>query len=333
MNLFSNFFTVLPGLGVMFFLVFIHECGHLMCLRWFRVFVERFSVGFGKPFFRIRDGKGMEWTVAPFLMGGFVKFPYNTSDVTAEMQKPASLKVFNAIPPWQRASVLLGGPSVNILFSWMVCLALPFVFGVPEPRVVEVSKGSSFMAGDRITHLDDKQLGSSDWLFTSAKKVSVERCGQSLDITLPTKCALRDVALSWSKSRAGMCPSISYGWGAFVHECRRMWGAILLLVEGNISKLRGIPTIFKSTKDKWQVGGEVFFSFMAALSLSLGFLNLLPVPGLDGGHLLLLGFSVVFNKGKPLPVKLEKIVTYVSFGLLLALMCYVNVKDLISFLV
>ncbi len=336
MNFLNNLLAILPGFMVMFFLVFIHECGHWWCLRIFRVYIERFSVGFGKPFCRFKDRMGMEWTVAPIFLGGFVKFPYKMSDVSEDLKKIPGLYPFNDVSTLKRVGVVIGGPAVNIIFALVLHVFMAMYFSVPTV-VVESAGGTmseTVQVGDRLVAVGSKSslCPGGSWLWENTDTLTFERCGERYTLNTTGVCAA-DMGITWTRARnIGMMRKLSYGVRAFQQDCSRVWRAVASILKGDIKNLRGMPTIFKRSKEKWNVGGVAFFAFVAALSLSLGALNLLPVPGLDGGHLLLLTAASIFNKGKPFPEKLEKFITYTSFGLLLTLMLYVNMKDLMGFL-
>ena len=321
--------SLAPGLVVLVVLVTIHEYGHWFFLRRYGVFVDKFSVGFGKPLFVREDRHGTQWMIAPVFFGGYVSFPFTMKDIPERAKnrvKPED--VFNNKAPWQRAAVMFGGPLVNIVFA-LVCVVFASVFmGVPETTLEQDATKLALYKGDRVMAINGCSL-PKDWLFIPAKTLTVDRCGKEETVTIPTPSPLYAVGLPFAMKCGDTKAALAYGVRIFSSECGRLWESIRAIFTGNLSKLGGMPTIFKAAASRWEKGGQGFWLFVGMLSLTLGVLNLLPLPGLDGGHLLLLALSVVFRRGRPLPERVEKYVMYVSLAVLMSVILFVNIRDIL----
>ncbi|MCY4413711.1 MAG: M50 family metallopeptidase [Alphaproteobacteria bacterium] len=328
---FSTVNAVLPGLLLLTVLVIVHEWGHWVFLRRYGVFVNQFSVGFGKALLSFTDKNGTEWRLSPIFLGGYVTFPYTFNDIPDRVKgKVDAQSVFNAKEPYQRAMVMLGGPLVNIVLSFLILVIFSFFCGTPSSTIVSPGSFEEIQVGDKLLSIENKAIdfANPEWCLRKMQNFSVERNGCTHEVHLKTETSLHEKAVSFDMQGAGTWGAVVYGGRVFYFGVKRMMGLLSLLFSGDISNLRGMPTIFKSATKRWSDGLAGFVLFSAMISLSLGIFNLLPIPALDGGHLLLLGISVIFRKGKPLPIFLEKIISYGFFGLLMAVILFVNIRDI-----
>jgi len=326
----NNLIGLLPGITALLFLVTIHEWGHWYFLRRYGVFVDRFSVGFGKAMWSREDRHGTRWMVAPVFLGGYVSFPYKKEDIPERMAgKVQDDQVFNNKRPSQRAMVMLGGPLINILFAFLIIPIAGMVQGIPSPRIQISMADCSLQKDDRLVALDGVSL-SENWPFVAAQSLTVVRDGKQRDVVLAQKMPLYVADVRFVRTQAGWVSLLIHGCRMLKAECSRMAQTLCVLFSGDISRLRGLPTIIKAAQSRWGKGGANFLLFLGMLSLTLGVLNLLPFPGLDGGHLLTLGLSVLFTKGKPLPERVEKVIIYASMGLLLGFIAFINIRDILG---
>ena len=327
-SLVNIIYSLTPGIAVLVVLVTIHELGHWFFLKRYGVFVDRFSVGFGKPLCSLSDKSGTHWTLAPVLLGGYVSFPYTEDDIPERMKGYLTEKdAFNGKTARQRAAVMFGGPLVNIVFALACMLLIGFFWGVPQPVLEREYAPLSLQKGDVIIAVNGQDM-TCKWLFSRIDALTVERAGERHDVALPDPIVPYASSVPFAMKKGCIPGAFLYGMRVFYSECCRLWGAIKDVFTGNLNKLGGMPTIMKAASSRWEKGGATFWLFVGMLSLSLGGLNLLPLPGLDGGHLLLLAFSVTFCRGKPLPHRVEKVVMYISLGILLGVIAFVNIRDI-----
>jgi regulator of sigma E protease len=188
--------TILAFLAAITALVFIHEYGHFKVARLCGVKVKRFSIGFGKPFWRRVDRHGTEWAIAPFPLGGYVSMV----DSRVEPLAPGEEHVaFDTKPLWKRAAIVAAGPLINLLFAWAAWTVL--LSGASEelaPRLGSAVAGSladqaGFAPEDKVVSVDGSptaSLSDAHLALVSAAlagrdaQVQVERVGQTKTLTL-----------------------------------------------------------------------------------------------------------------------------------------------------
>jgi regulator of sigma E protease len=359
-------FTVLAFLVVIGPLVFVHELGHYLVGRWFGVHAETFSIGFGKELVAWHDKRGTRWRIAAMPLGGYVKF---AGDMNAASQTdPAWLELpphernrtFPAKPVWQRALIVAAGPFVNLLFAAIVLAGFAFAYGenVTPAQVSAIVKGSAaekagLKTGDRIVGF----AGVEVELFPDLKKLVVSHVpGEKVDIevqrngtnlTLPIV-----VGAQVERDRFGN----EYRYGALGVQStqsvlrpvglleaplvglRRTGELIGMMADGlvdiilgkrSLQELGGPLKMAQFSGEQAALGPEALIAFIALVSINLGFINLLPIPMLDGGHLFFYGIEAI--QRRPVSPRLQEIAFRSGLALLLGLMIFVTLNDLASF--
>jgi regulator of sigma E protease len=359
-------FTILAFLVVIGPLVFVHELGHYLVGRWFGVHAETFSIGFGKELVAWHDKRGTRWRIAAMPLGGYVKF---AGDMNAASQAdPAWLELpphernrtFPAKPVWQRALIVAAGPVVNLLFAAIVLAGFAFAYGenVTPAQVSAIVKGSAaekagLKTGDRIVGF----AGVEVELFPDLKKLVVSHVpGEKVDIevqrngtnlTLPIV-----VGAQVERGRFGN----EYRYGALGVQStqsvlrpvglleaplvglRRTGELIGMMADGlvdiilgkrSLQELGGPLKMAQFSGEQAALGPEALIAFIALVSINLGFINLLPIPMLDGGHLFFYGIEAI--QRRPVSPRLQEIAFRSGLALLLGLMIFVTLNDLASF--
>ena len=153
-------------------LVFIHEMGHYLVARWFRVGAEQFSIGFGREIAGWTDKRGTRWKVGWLPLGGYVRFvgdmnPASQEDANADLSTEARAVAFHNKPWWQRFLIVLAGPAANFLLAIAIFAAFFASFGMPRtPAVVgqvqpgSVAAAAGLLPGDRIESIAGQDVGS-----------------------------------------------------------------------------------------------------------------------------------------------------------------------------
>jgi len=359
-------FTVLAFLLVIGPLVFVHEMGHYLVGRWFGVHAEAFSIGFGHEVVHWHDKRGTRWRIAALPLGGYVKF---AGDMNAASQTdPAWLtmspkereRCFPAKPVWQRALIVLAGPLVNLVFAALILAGFAYAYGenVTPAKVTSVEQGGAadkagIKPGDRILALDGTQVE----YFQDLKKLVVTRLpGEKADITVErggTRLVLPIVVGAYvEKDRFGN----EYRYGAlgvrsleYVQRpvsfaeaplvgVRRTAELIGMMADGLVDivtgrraldELGGPLKIAQISGEQAALGPEALISFIALVSINLGFINLLPIPMLDGGHLFFYGIEAI--QRRPVSPRVQEMAFRSGLALLLGLMIFVTLNDLASF--
>ncbi len=303
---------IIVALLVLSVLIFFHELGHFTAARLFGVQVDVFSIGFGKRLWTKKYGK-TEWSISAIPLGGYVKMKgQDDSDPTLKNSDPDS---YNAKAPWQRIIILLAGPFANFLMAFFLYLAIAYM-GVPKllPYVGKVSADSPAMhaglqKGDRVVQINGTNVqywdGIGQQINTSEGKVTliIERDKHLKTLILTPKCIndtnifgesvkRRIIGISPMPKQTtvvyGFLDGFTYAWEETVRTSTLIFQSVQKLLTGAVGadKLGGIITIVDVTAQASHAGILALFFFTALISVNLGVLNLLPIPALDGGHIM-----------------------------------------------
>jgi regulator of sigma E protease len=344
-------------------LIFVHEFGHFWVARRCGVMVEMFSIGFGGELFGWTDKLGTRWRVGWLPIGGFVKM-FGDADASsrpdgeavAQMDAAARSVSLHHKKLWQKAAIAAAGPFANFLFAILVMAALFATVGQPfsQPVIGKVVAGSAaeqagLRPGDLVTSVDGTPISRFEELRRvielspgEALRLSVHRDGQDIDLTAtPQMIVERDfLGRDHSIGRLGMAQS---GDVVIRHEdpatalwqaTRETWSMVTLtlgtvgqIIVGRHSAddLSGPVGIYKILGQVSQQGFIPLVSLIAALSVSLGLINLFPIPVLDGGHLLFYAIEAIRRR----PAS-DRVLAYgfrLGFALIVSFFVYVTWND------
>jgi len=341
-------------------LVFFHELGHYTVARLFRIPAETFSIGFGREVVGWTDRRGTRWKVGWLPLGGYVKFLGDmspASDAANLESVPPELRdrIFQARPVWQRFLVVLAGPAANFLLAILIFAAFFMLLGAPQTNVVGAVEPNTpaaragLVVGDEIISIGGRETPTFNDLRTvvslragEAVDVNFVRAGQNrtVSVTLqadtfrdqfgkPQKKGLLGIAptttvLAPLSPLAALSAAVDYTWRLVVSTVDGL-GRVL---SGQISpKAIGGPiSIAKVAGEGAALGPLAFVSLLAFLSINLGFINLLPVPMLDGGHLFFYGVEAV--RRRPLSAEALEWSFRGGLAVLFALMVFTTLNDL-----
>jgi regulator of sigma E protease len=347
---------VLPFLVAITIIVFVHEYGHFQVARWCGVKVEAFSIGFGREVFGWVDRHGTRWKFCWLPLGGYVRFEGDANAASMPGQEhdvsqrgPGD---FHGKPIWQRAAVVAAGPFANFILAIFIFTAAYSIVGVPysEPRVDEVmpdsaAQAAGLQAGDFIRKVDGKDTKSfaevQEMVWQQAGvplAVVVERAGSKIELTLtPRIQELPDgfggtlkVGLLGVRHNPGTDEPLYERYSvpeALAKGLERTWYIIattgryvskLFTGAESIDQIGGPIAMAKGAGDTASSGGLAFISFVALLSVSIGLINLFPVPMLDGGHLVF--YAVEALRGKPLGPNAQEWGYRIGFSFVVMLM-------------
>ena len=358
-------FYTLPFLAALMVIVFIHELGHFLVARWCGVAVETFSIGFGKEITGWHDSRGTRWKLCWIPLGGYVKFLGDsnaasmpeTSSSADHANEPGN---FHRKALWQRAAVVVAGPLANFLLAIAIFAAAFMLVGVPltEPRVDEVQPGSAaekagILPGDLIISIDGKIIENfsdlQESIVTRAEErviIVVERGGSRL--TIEAVPALHEEADGFGgKFRIGLLGVRHNPEGDVVFQrlgpvkavqkgAERTWFIVattfkylgkLFTGRESADQLGGPIAMAKAAGDAASVGIFQFISVIAFLSVSIGLINLFPIPMLDGGHLIYYGIEAI--RGKPLGPNAQEWGFRIGFSLVIMLMVVGTWNDVV----
>lgn len=357
--------TIIAFVAVIGPLVFVHEMGHYWVARLCGIHAETFSIGFGKEIAHWHDRRGTRWRIAALPLGGYVKF---AGDMNAASQSdpewlalPAEErhKTFQSKPVWQRALVVMAGPAANFIFAILILAGFALTYGenVTASEVGGVQPGSAaasagILRGDRIVAVDGARIDRFDALSRSIVgrpaeqvKLTVERGGSTLDfpVTVGTRVERDRFGNEYRLGMLGVYPlrmevrPVS-PIAAPVVAVRQVGSILTMMVDGlgqiisgrrSVDELGGPLKIAQISGEQAVRGPADFIFFIALISINLGFINLLPIPMLDGGHLLFQGIEAL--RRKPVSLRVQEIAYRSGLALLLAAMVMVTFNDLTSF--
>ncbi|MBN8813015.1 MULTISPECIES: RIP metalloprotease [Sphingomonas] len=346
-------------------LVFLHELGHYLAGRWFGVKAEEFSIGFGREVAGFTDRRGTRWKFGWLPLGGYVRFAGDMNPASQPSPEWLSLpaqqraQTFQAKPLWQRAIIVAAGPIMNFLVAIAILGAFAVAFGqnVTPPVVGRIDPAGAaahagLQAGDRIATLDGRRIDD----FRDLQLFTALRAGETVTIAFVRDGQERSVAATIGtlkeKDRFGNISTRGvlgfYGvrpvmqpvalWEAPVVGLTQTIDIVRTTVEGlkriilgriPVSELGGPLKIAQVSGQSLAMGPLELVYLIALISINLGFINLLPVPVLDGGHLLFYAVEAVRRR----PVEPQVMEWAYRGGLvaILALMLFVTFNDLGAF--
>jgi len=347
--------TVLATVIVLGVLVFVHELGHFLMAKLFGVRVDAFSLGFPPKVLHKQIGE-TDYRLSVIPLGGYVKlFGENPKDEVPPELQPVS---FSHHPLWHRFLIVLAGPAFNLIFA-ALALFLVFAFsGIPylTTEIGGVKEGSpaaqaGLRTGDQILSVGGQAM--SRWENLA---LTIRQSGE-MPLTLSVRRGDRDFQVQVTPQRmetadifGGKVSAMIIGITSGDHPAVEHVGPIQALEQGvlftgrltwltveSLYKLAarevplkslGGPILIAQVAGKQaKMGVTYLVQFMAALSVNLFLLNLLPIPVLDGGHLFF--FTLEAIRGKPLPLPHREMAQGLGLMLLLALMILVFYQDIL----
>jgi len=303
-------------------LIFFHELGHYTAAKLMGVYVEVFSIGFGKKLFSFHMNN-TQWSISAIPLGGYVKM--KGQDDADPTKKSYDADSYNTKTPLQKIFILLAGPLANFVLAFvlyfLMALGSPTVMA---PVVGEVVKDSpAYAAGlqtnDTITAINAKPV--TTWkemaqIIAHAEgslALEVKRDGYIEYITLtPTlKTATNMYGEEVKRKMIGissagktfrqdltLTESFKYAYDQTIFASTLIFTGVQKLLLGDVpaSEMGGVISIVKITSDASDAGWMSVFFFAALISVNLGVLNLLPIPALDGGHIMFNLYELIFRK-------------------------------------
>lgn len=344
--------TLLPFVFVLGLLIFVHELGHFLVAKLAGIRVERFSLGFPPRLIGKKWGD-TDYCISALPLGGYVKMAGMIDESLDKEGIKGEPDEFMSKPILSRLAVMAAGPGMNYLLAIVIFAGATFFTGIPEPvgpvisAVVpgEPAEKIGMHAGDRIVSLNGESIESWDQVVkiihaSPDKEVSIifEREGENISATVVPKLdklngvGLIGIAPETRIRPAGFFESIGGGFATTWQLTKLVVRSLKMIIVGEIDVRKGLAGpigIAKMAGDSAKSGFGALLIFTAFLSLNLGFLNILPIPVLDGGHIVFLFIEVV--KRKPVSLKTRLIVQQVGMAFLLALMVFFIFNDIARF--
>lgn len=339
-------------------LIFFHELGHFLIARVFGMGVQTFSLGFGPALVSFTRGK-TRYQVAALPLGGFVSLVGESE--SAEIPEGfTEEESFSLRPAWQRFLVILAGPVFNLLLAWFICWGLMWTGGreflppvIGEIIAESAAAESPLREGDHIVSIDGVQVsrwldiapliqkgGGENVLITARQPdgalLTFSVTPRKVSQTTPEGQTLESWAIG---IKAGQAEHQEFGFFASaregVIEAGRMasviWTALGDLVTRKVAfeNVGGPILIAQAIYTQAEYGLASVLMLGAFISVNLGVLNLLPIPVLDGGHLIFLGVEMLGRR--PVPKKIQEKAMIFGLFLLLFLMAAATFNDVMRF--
>jgi len=348
--------SILAVVVVLGGLIFFHELGHFVVARGLRMGVSVFSLGFGTRLFGFTRGK-TDYRVCAFPLGGYVQLVGESPD--AELPEGfGPEESFSRRPPWQRMLVVMAGPAFNFLLAWIIFWGLAFSQGVQDllPVIGQVTNSSAaqeagLIPGDRIVEIDGAPIAVWDDLVSRIESntgapmlVTVARERELFSLNITPRLQEKRNLFGEVKvmPMLGIAPKGEFATrdlsflGAAVEGGRQIWQVSGLMVAGIIklvervvpwTDMGGVILISEMIHKEAQNGLVNLLALTALISINLGILNLLPIPVLDGGHILFFFLETV--TGRPLSPRIQQLALKIGMMFLLMLMIVATFNDIL----
>jgi regulator of sigma E protease len=321
-------------------LIFIHELGHFLAARALNVEVEEFGIGFPPRLVKLFEYKGTVYSLNWIPLGGFVR-PKGENDPTIEGGLAAA-------SPWTRLGVLVAGPFANLLVGIVLGIFLFYSLGERIPDKVLIAgvaadspaATAGIQTGDLVVEAAGIKVDSTEHLQSIiadnvGKEITlvINRNGQNVVVKLtpradpPEGQGPMGVGLDNPTRPINFGTAIVRGSGAAFENAKGILVLPVRMLRGDVSPQEGRLVGYKGMFDIYQRITSRLWFFMA-ISISLGIMNLMPIPALDGGRIVLTLPEILFRRR--VPAQYENVIHMVGFALLILLLIYINVQDFIN---
>lgn len=343
--------TIIYFILIMSVIIIIHELGHLITAKYFNVYCQEFSVGMGPVIFQ-RKFKETAWSIRALPVGGFVSM---AGEEGVEDEDIPFERTMKGIAWWKQVIIMAAGAIMNILLAWLLFVGVTMVQGkvsIPaEPIIVSFSadspaKEAGFQIDDRIVNMsvggetitvetyDDLAMQLS-YYPDQEVTFDVLRGSEMLSISLmPTYNEEEQRPLIGVDRPAntikeiGFGESIKYGTEKMIDGSTTIVKSIGKLIRGvGLQNLSGPVGIYQITEQVTQSGLLPALSLIALLSLNIGIFNLLPLPVLDGGRILITFIEKI--SGRKLSERMEGAIMIAGVVLLVGLMIFATFQDIL----
>lgn len=328
-------------------IVIFHEFGHFLTAKRCDVQVNEFMIGLGPRLFGVQRGETL-FSVHLLPFGGACAMEGEDGD----SDNP---RAFFRKPAWKRLLIVVAGPGFNFLMAFLLSIVMIGMLGIDYPTITGVMEGypaeeAGLKSGDTIVKLNSKNIHFARELTlylimheNQEVRVTYERDGERIETTLVPRYDeaqgryLFGVLYSGGYEKASFFQLFQYGWYEVEYWIWSVFGSLKMLLTGmvGLNDLAGPVGIVKTIGDTYTeskaAGGAYaiavnMLNISIMLSANLGVMNLLPIPGLDGGRILLTLIEMI--RRKRMPIEKEGLVNLIGLGVLLTLMAVVMVNDI-----
>lgn len=342
--------TILYFIFVLGVIVLIHEIGHLLTAKLFNVYCKEFAIGMG-PKLWSRKFKETEYSIRALPLGGFVAM---AGEEGVDDNVPFERSILG-IKPWKRMIVMLAGIAMNFVLAFVIFVGIYAYQGqaveAPKPIIVGTVENSpaeaaGFLSNDfikKVIFSDGSSVIPKDFyeiityiqMYTDTTTFIVDRDGQELNISVTPEFIETENRYflglempSASVKKISFIESFKYGAIEVSNTVNSMVFTITRLVRGiGLNAISGPIGIYQVTATQASYGLLNILYLMGLLSINVAIFNLLPLPILDGGRVVLTFYEMIFKK--PMSKKIEQALMVLSIALLLLLMAFVTLQDIL----
>jgi regulator of sigma E protease len=350
---------IVPFLFTLTVIVFFHELGHFLVARWCGIRVLVFSLGFGPEIAGFTDRLGTRWKISAIPLGGYVKFFGDENE--ASVPDPATLAAmsdeerkqsFFGQSVGRRAAVVVAGPLTNFILAIVLFAAVFMVVGkqIAVPRVAAVESGSpaavaGFQPGDLVTAIDGRKIDNFVDMqrivgFSGGHPLTIVVDRGGVPVTLTATPEMRNNRGILGVTRSNQPGDVRIESVAPLDAVKLGVDKTWFIVDTTLTYIRDV---FVGRQSADQIGGPIgiarisgqvaelgwgaLIDFVAVISVSIGLLNLFPVPLLDGGHLLF--YLIEAIRGRPLSERAQEVGFRIGLAIVVMLMIFATVNDIL----
>lgn len=333
--------TALSAIFVFLIIVLVHELGHFTVAKLVGVKVHEFAIGMGPRLFKVKRGE-TEYSLRALPIGGYVK-------MEGEDEESEDVRSLSKQPVLSRIAVFGAGAFMNFVLAFVIFSVLTFYSGAIGTTTIEkVSEGFpadivGLQSGDKIVKIDDKDINSWEEIVNEINmskgneiNITVDRNGVLKEFTI--KPNVKELENGNEQFLIGISPVIKRDL-SFLDIVKSgikktfffvglLFDFLGNLIRGNVgsSDVAGPVGVISAVGEAAQYGFLNLLGFAGFLSVNLGFINLLPIPALDGSRIM---FGVIeLVRGKPLNPEKEGFIHFIGFVLLMGLILFVTFFDL-----
>ena len=343
-------------------MVFVHEWGHFYVARLCGVKVDVFAIGFGKTIWSIFDSKGTEWKVNILPLGGYVKMfgdagPASNADnvkINAMTEDERKLSFFHKTL-FQKTLIVFAGPLMNYILAFVIMSVLLMSYGDKSfsSRIAGLEEDSpaaqaGILVGDVIESVNGQKVKN---MIAVKEIISQNRDDQPISLIVSRGDSKLEISVMPKRVQLPASNIINYRIGvmpteesihyssvdAFLLAADRIFMLNNLMIDGliklisgggSMEELGGPIKIAQISGEAAKSGMQSFLMLFVILSLNLGLMNLLPIPGLDGGHLMYYAIHAI--SGRSIPQKIQEIGIKFGMILLVSLLVFITYHDIFS---
>jgi regulator of sigma E protease len=354
---------VVPFILILSLIVFVHELGHYLVGRWSGVKIDAFSLGFGPELFARVDARGTRWRIGALPLGGYVKFHGDANAASVARGDPSvdrSLTLAGQ-PLRNRAAIVLAGPVANFILAFVIFTGMFIAFGRVEhaARIGRVEPDSpaaaaGFQAGDVVKSINRNAIDSFEELQESTlmstglpMRFVVGRNGRDVDLEATPKITVVDQGVLGKRrmghlglassadredakvERCGLATCAAWGAGQewFIVKATATYIGGMFAGRETADQMSGVIGAAQMAGEMAKVSFWELFSLAAWFSVSVGLMNLLPIPLLDGGHLAFYAFEALL--GRPLSERAQEIGLRIGIALVALLVVFTTSHDIL----